>query len=215
MSDDAPRKNWFSERMKGQNAQGRLDHELLQFEAERLKWLLQRFGLKKRMHQVIRRYHADTGRSELRFEAFNEVFPTFPFLIGCTKLQGVPMPGRVSKSGQQKVTPVDYHIYLDPASTEPARFKNFTKVPFVGAYKDFYAASAGRANGRKVALIFPRKGFLHGMVMHNDSSEQFWTEGLSWVYKVPGTENRLYVQPLSALVEAIYEGGRGWRPPGE
>lgn len=214
MSEDTP-PNRFSRMMRGQNPHNRLEHELLQFEQERLKWLLTRLKLKHHMSRIINRYKAETGRTELRFEAFNEHFPTFPFLLGCTKLQGIPMPGRLKADGTQRVTPLDYHIYMDPASTEPARFKNFQKVPFVGAYKDFYAAAMKRARGRKIALLFPRKGFLHGMVMHNDASEQFWSEGLAWVYKVPETESRLYVQPLSALVDAIYENGRGWRPPGE
>lgn len=209
------RKNWFSDQMSHHVPDNQIAHELVQFERERLKWLLTRFKLKHHIARLIRYCESETGTAALRFSAFNDCFPTFPFVIGCTRLQRVPMPGRVRKGGQPKLTPLDYHIHRDPASTEPARFKQFQAVPFVGAYQTFYNEAAKHANGRAIALIFPRRGFLHGMVMHNDASEQYWSEGLSWVYKVPSTENKLYVRPLSALVEDIYDGGRGWRPPGD
>jgi hypothetical protein len=49
------------------------------------------------------------------------------------------------------------------------------------------------------------------MCIHNDESEQFWVDGLSWVYKF-GNGRRLYVSPFQNLIDAIYDHGRGWRP---
>lgn len=210
MSDDvAP--NVFSRMMKATHANHQLANQELQFEKSRVRFVLREFKLGAPVErQLVREHFEATGRSELRFLTFHNRFPTFPFYFGASTLRGIAVPW--TKGAVNGHTPSDYHVHRDPQSTEPARFKMFHWVPFVIAYGQLYQTSLGEASGRKLGLVFPRHGFRDGMVIHNDESEQFWTHGLCQVFKDPKSERRLYVQPFSSLLAAIYDGGRGWRP---
>jgi hypothetical protein len=160
----------------------------------RLETGLVRHTLKRLSLRAERRlrdhWQAEHGERYLKFASFNDVFPTFPFLLGSTRL--------------------DIHVHKDPKSTEPSRFKKFSRVPFVQAYEEFHADMVAEAATRSVALVFPRRGFKYGLVIHNDDSETYWERGLCWVFK--GEKHRLYVQPYANLLDAIYKNGHGWRP---
>lgn len=208
MSEEESRiPNRFNLLHLGGSLEARRNMELAQFEASRLKALMQRMKLADHLGAVFLQAEQMTGVRELRFAAFNELFPTFPFRIGCHTLRGLPLP-----YGDKK-TPMDYWVHRDNQSVEPARFKKFNWVPFKIAYDQLVQQMANPADLRKIALVFPRKGFTDGMVIHNDESENYWHTGLCWVYK-QADGSRLYVQPFTALIEAIYHQGRGWRPPG-
>jgi hypothetical protein len=181
-----------------------------QFEHERVKFTLQQLKLGHQTRQVGKIWaDAHGGKFELRFAAFNELFPTFPFLMGASRLRGIQI---VKNNRVVRTTPHDYHVHRDPASAEPSRFKDFAGVPFRAAYEQFFNSVGIGDDPRDVCLVFPRKGFLHGMCIHNNQSEQYWTEGLCWVYKSPKTSVRLYVQPFKHFIEAIHGNGRGWKP---
>lgn len=161
------------------------------FETGLVRHTLKRLSLPKHAERQIRdRWKEEHGERYLKFAAFNVVFPTFPFLLGSQRL--------------------DVHIHKDPKSTEPARFKKFTQVPFVKAYDEFYQDVAEEAATRSVALVVPRRGFKYGIVVHNDDSEMYWERGSCWVYK--GEKRRLYVQPYADLLDAIHRNGHGWSP---
>ena len=160
------------------------------FEGALVRHTLKRLGLSHAERRVRNLWHASTGDYYLKFSAFNTEFPSFPFLIGSTRL--------------------DVQVHLDKQSTEPARFKKFGAVPFVQAYEEFYADVSAEAATRRVALVVPRRGFRYGLVIHNDEDETHWERGLCWVFK--GKKHRLYVQPYANLLDAIYSDGRGWRP---
>jgi hypothetical protein len=155
---------------------------------------------------VCARWSQEYGQHELRFAAFQEMFPTFPFVFGCHMLQGLAVPWST------KPTPITYAVHTDTHSVEAARYTKFDAVPFVVAYKELYEQLATFANGRSIALVFPRKGFLHGMVLHDDQSEQYWPQGLAEVYKFTagGRDRRLYRMPFTALVAAI--ASQQWKP---
>ncbi len=219
MDDAAPQLppagNRFNELIGGgQTEDEKLGRALAKFEAARLRWLLARFKMMPHAaRSLAQRNHERSGRWALTFDAFNELYDSFPFVLGASLLRRLVMPWP-SKTDAPRRTEAFYHLHRDPYSTEPARFKKFSWVPFVVAYQQFIATlPADVVRRRKVALLFPRRGFKEGMVIHNDDAERYWEHGLCWVYKVPEQKERLYVQPLSALVESIYRGGHGWRPP--
>jgi hypothetical protein len=161
------------------------------FEAALVRHMLKRLSLPKSAERRVRdRWQEQHGERYLKFAAFNAVFSTFPFLMGSTRLET--------------------HVHEDPKSTEPARFKKFSRVPFVQSYEEFFQDVAVEAATRSTALVFPRRGFRYGLVIHNDESETYWDKGLCWVYK--GEKHRLYVQPFVNLLDAIYRDGHGWRP---
>jgi len=209
MTSDKP----FSRLMASAQSQGdcRILAQEVQFEAARVRFVVRRFGLGAPvLRQLVEDWFRTTGRRELRFAAFHERYPTFPFYFGTHTLCGLAVPWTAGAVGGR--TPYNYHVHRDPYSTEPARYKKFEWVPFVIAYRQFYNSASAAASGRSIGLIFPRRGMVDGMIIHNDESEQFWTSGLCQVYKDPKTEKRLYVQPFAALIAAIYNNGRGWRP---
>ena len=178
------------------------------FEHERCLFLLRTFRLAPFHKQEMAQLHArHAGDRLLTFAAFNEHFPTFPFLLGAHTLQGLEVPWG------DKLTSSHYTVHEDPYSTEPSRFRKFGWVPFVVAYTRFYAQHAATVN-RRLCLVFKRKGIVNGMCVHNDDSERYWPAGLAWVYKFSesGQDRRLYVLPFDNLVGAVYAGGRGWRP---
>lgn len=179
------------------------------YEHGRVDHMLKRFKLTASRRAMMNARAASTGQAQLTFDDFNDRFPTFPFAMAAHRLRGVACLG---KKGQ--ATPDDYQVHRDPNATEPARFKKFMRVPFVAAYLEVLAYRQDLADPRPLAMTFPRKGFLHGMVIHNDDSERYWHDGLCWVYKGEdeGRAVRYYVQPFSALIEAIFDDGRGWRP---
>ena len=180
-----------------------------EFENERVKFVMNRLGLSAQLREIGRIWEDRCGRFEYRFAAFNEVFPSFPFLLGSSVLRGV----EVIKNGRiVHTTPQDYAVHRDTRSVVPSCFKDFAGVPFVAAYATLSDQLAGDAAARSICLVFRRHGFLHGMCVHDDQSEQYWSEGLSWVYKIPKTGKRLYVQPFQHLIDDIHNNGRGWRP---
>ena len=203
-------KNWFNELnadTTGMEARLAVDDDQ-KFEEGQVRFTLQKFKLQFYARQMVEQERQQNGSNYLKFAIFNEMFPSFPFIMGASRLRNLP----IIRNGRTLAkTPVDYEVHRDSASTEPARFKNFGRVPFQCAYQYFYDKASTDDDGRKVCLTFPRKGFLRGMCIHNDSSEEHWTSGLSWVYKMPNG-SRIYVQPYSALLDAIHKNGRGWRP---
>ncbi len=84
-------------------------------------------------------------------------------------------------------------------------------------YSDFYEAEEERANDRVVGLVFPRKGIRHGLIMYASDDHlvlPFSKQEFYQVY-VGGTrkaQHRLYIRSFQKVVEAIHNGGHGWRP---
>jgi len=163
-----------------------------QWEEAVVKRTLKEFSLgPSTRREMAKIWHDEHGSFALKFSVFNAMFADFPFVLGTTRLDGK-------------------HVHQDPKATEPARFERFSQVPFVEAYREFYQDVYCEANLRKVGLVFPRKGFRYGMVIHNDDSEDYWSSGLCWVYKAKQGD-RLYIQPFSSLLEGIKK-SRTWRP---
>lgn len=163
-----------------------------QFEETLVKHMLARLKLSEFKSELLGIWHSQHGEYRLKFASLNFKFPTFPFVLGSGRFEGDP-------------------VHKDRKSTEPARFKSFASVPFVEMFREFKEQVDAEAGWRNVGLIFPRKGFRYGMIIHDNEEESYWQQGLSWVYKdVKG--DRTYVQPFTAVLDSIYDNGRGWRP---
>jgi hypothetical protein len=175
------------------------------YEHDRLRFVLRALRIPEQMAALQRM--ADTRGSMLAtFHDFGALFPSFPFRLGCTRL-------RCFDLGNGVVTPANYAVHRDNRSVEPARFSAFHRVPFVVAYRRLLAEepSDGENRGR-VAMVFRRRGFRQGMVIHNDAEETYWRKGLCWVYKGEkgGLEYRYFIQSFQSLIEAISVSG--WKP---
>lgn len=154
------------------------------FEESCVRLLLSRLSLTDLHEPMLERSQAYWGERRLAFPVFNELVPSFPFVLGSWQ-------------------PTEA-VHLDTRATEPQRFKQMQKVPFFIAYKDFFnSLDPDVLNGKKVALVFPRKSMRYGMVIHNDGGERFWRSGTCWVTKL--SKGIVYAQPFTALVDGIAE----------
>lgn len=165
----------------------------LQYEERLVRFVVTQLKLgTAAMKQLSARRRNLDGSGYLLLADFNELFPDFPIVLGADRLEGI-------------------RLHLEPRAFLPSLFKAFDKAPFVAAYEAFWAAAASRAQGRALGLIFPRKGFRHGLIIHNGGLDEYWIRGMVMVYQ-GGTEQkqeRLYVQSFAPLVESIRE--HGWR----
>lgn len=217
--------NRFDELNASADSSWQRETEDLQFEDRRVDYLMRQFGLQRQALQM-RRQRKDQGNvGSLTFDLFEGRFPDFPFRFFAHRLVGVPLAtsetamiddqGRPQDEYDEegvRRTPYNYQIHRDALSAEPARFKNFTRVPFVVAYLQRLEELGDDI--RPTGMVFPRKGFAQGMVIHNDEDERYWSEGLCQVYKgqVLGENTRLYVQPFRHLIAELRDGDAAWRP---
>ncbi len=85
------------------------------------------------------------------------------------------------------------------------------------AYDAFYERAAESANGRVVALVFPRKGFRNGLVVYAADEPQALPLGERegfFTYVGGKRKNRqwMLVRSFQKTIEAIHNGGHGWKP---
>lgn len=165
------------------------------FEEERVKFVLNRCGLADQKWPLLEAGRAKYGRPRLTFALFNELFPTFPVLLGASRLNGCK-------------------LHEDARASLPELFNNFERAPFFKAYEEFLEAVADSVNDRCVALVFPRNRIKGGLVIHDGGLPEGWDRG-NVLTHTGGTRDKpfkVFVQPFNRMIESIYNGGHGWRP---
>lgn len=170
------------------------------FEAGRVNYLLTvfKFNAGKTAAALRRAEAAARGTAELTFRAFDEAYPTFPVVLGASRLGGV-------------------QLHLAPTAFLPALFRDFGRAPFVTAYEEFYEAAADRADGRPVGLVFPRKGLRHGLVIYaadDPAALPLGEREAVFCYAAGSKKARqwLVVRSFQRTLEAVHNAGHGWRP---
>lgn len=133
---------------------------------------------------------AETGQYALTFRAFHEYYPSFPLLLGASRLES--------------------KLHLDPNAMLPALFKKFQKAPFMAEYLDLRRLKYGSEQGRTVGLIVPRKGMPKGLIIHGAGIEGIPYQGLTMTFTADDCEP-VYVRSFADLVSAICRPG-GWEP---
>ena len=193
--------NPFSE-MNKDHAGELTARESTAWESTRVRHLLNKLGAAHLTARLQLAERGRTGTSDLTFNAVGDVLPNFPFLLRASTLRGIEVPYDDGK------TSTSYAVDRDWRSTEPSRFKDFRNVPFVVEFfRQFEAIPPDET--RACGLVFPRRGFVHGLVIHDDDSEIFWTSGLSWVYKLPKprsnfpNRSKLFIVPFTTLILSV------------
>ena len=92
----------------------------------------------------------------------------------------------------------------------PRWFENFRGLPFVAPFHDFITAVGPSSDLKPSGLVFPRKGFRQGLVIYNGDLNEYRIKGGEFVFE--NEEETYHVRPFSAVVDAIYNSGRGWKP---
>jgi len=164
------------------------------FEASKVRFILQTHGLKKaerRLQEAAANLGSEEGYASLK--AFNEAFPTYPIVLGASRLDGIK-------------------VHADPRCLMGNLFKTFMDAPFVAAFQTFEAI-VSRRDGRAVGVIFPRKGYRHGWIIHDELSG-LGPHGTVLSHH-EGSESKgrtLYVRSFQALVAGVWKRGHGWKP---
>lgn len=156
------------------------------FEGQRVRLVLDRFGLGHHAPAMVARFEQKRGRRWLSFETFFEFFPTFPVL-----LEG-------------------HWFYQVGRRCRPAAlFRSFEETFLVRRYLDVHARGREEAKGRPTGMVFNFDGYENGMVMHDGA---FDTGGVKMVCPLPGDTppHRVTVEPFLGLLDHLAAGG--WTP---
>ena len=116
---------------------------------------------------------------------FNAMFPSFPVLLGYTSLPKLKVP-----------------LHQAAEAFHPVWFKTFMKLPFMKEYETAFDLAAAAASNKPVGLIFPRRGFQQGLIVHNGNFYTYVGDQCSChVYKT--SKVILIVQPLQSFLTVV------------
>lgn len=192
--------NDFFDRAKTRSQERMTERTATAYEETVVTYLLASFKFKvAKTSKELRQFHADrVGVADLTLDAFCRRYESFPLELGASRLGGI-------------------RLHTDPNSLLPALFKRMGAAPFVEAYDDFYERTVARGCTRLPALVFPRKGIPHGLVVYASKERDPIALAehetiLTYVGGDKGKKERtwLTIRSLQKLVESLYAGGHGW-----
>ena len=102
----------------------------------------------KYRHTLTRLCEERTGRKHVTFPLFNELHPSYPVVLSFSRLGGVK-------------------VHADPRCMLAALIKSFAKTPFYQYFEDWLTQARPAAGGRQVGMVFGRRGFKYGMIIHD------------------------------------------------
>jgi hypothetical protein len=97
-------------------------------------------------------------------------------------------------------------IHRDTKHVHPLWFKNFEKLPFVVVYLEKYREYSCTSQGefRPLCMVFPRKGFMQGMCIHNGAVDTYLREDSSGhVYRSGKYSQDFLVQPFQSVARIL------------
>lgn len=161
------------------------------YENARVRFMVARLGMGRAAHTLADRHAELYGSRGLTFGVFAEEYPDFPVLLAASTLGGV-------------------ELHQDNRSVFPNWYRRFPDLPFVAPFEAHLERVAGKVrSGFAAGLVFPRKGFGQGLVVHTDVPSAEFGRGGCFTYR-GGTRGRpveLHVRPFSDLVDAVRAGG--------
>ena len=171
-------------------------YKSLMWEHDRVNFVLRRLKLDKLTPILISRAKRATGDKRLAFGIFNELFEDFPLFLTCDNLSHLPNP---------------WHLL--PSAVFLSWFKSFRTVPIVKAFKGKLECYPSET--RPIGMIFPRKGFEQGMIIHDGPIEKLVppnTGYFAYTGKKGKQYNTLVVQQLAPMLDWV---AKTWKPKRE
>lgn len=150
------------------------------WEHARVLHLLQVLNLKPVTNE-IKQVSSD---SLFTFDVFNELVSDFPVYLFAEALKSQPP------------------IHRDDRSVHPLWFKSFKTLPFVKLYTERLKTMRVKIK-RPVGMVFPRKGFQQGMILHNGDHEKFVPLNSSCHLYKAEDGNTMVVQPFTGFLEHV------------
>ena len=181
-----------SEHLREELAAGR-EHTLV-------GWVLKRIKQGHKQREMLSKAEEELGRTLLTFDMFNDAFPTFPI--------------RLHFNGLCQLNPP---LYKNPKSLFPCWFRDFKHLPIIHPYSALFAMT-GHINGvsKPLGMIFPRKGFQQGMILHNGGEYPRFVPTKSTCMIYHGSHGvDLTVQPFLSFIDHIVsktDDGLAWEP---
>jgi len=148
-----------------------------QWESKRAEWVFRKKGLTSKIKPL--KSSSDDGL--LSLSMLQEFFPEVYLTSGYLKAK-IP-------------------IHKDTSAVHPAWFKGFLKLPFIESYKDILTSRSDSVE--IVGMVFPRKGFQNGLILHNGHWLNYVPQG-SGFHLYRGKNDRvLTVQSFSDFVTCL------------
>ncbi len=132
-----------------------------------------------------------TGQHRMTFALFNELFPNYPVLLAFNRLGGIK-------------------LHADSRMMLASLIKTFAKTPVHQYFDDWLPTAQSMANGRNVGMVFGRRGFKYGMIIHDGGLD--FSRHLDTVISFKGGSRQtpvlLGTQWFDTFVDAIAERNR-------
>ena len=102
-------------------------------------------------------------------------------------------------------------LHRDPRAIHPMWFKSFLSLPFVKLYEERLEELYDAKQKKPFGMVFPRKGFAQGLILHNGNWDLF-VPNQSSCHIFKGSKKKsmtLLVQPYSSFIDHVRD-GLGW-----
>ena len=155
------------------------------WEHSRVSWTTNQLALQS----YVKRFQKNNPGELLNFEWFNSE-NYLPIYLAC-----------IHDLGKQP-------LHRNQKAIQPNWFLKFPTLPFVAPYKKLLA-SLPNSMGRPVGLIFPRKGFGQGLIIHNGSINDYVPHDTGFhVYRTKENSSHEFfiVQSYSSLITKLKSG---------
>lgn len=158
------------------------------YEEGRVRYLL-KFLFPKTANTLERDIRKKNG-SDLTFAGFNDECATFPVMLGAVK------PARA--------------LHVDESCFLPNLFNNFTKSTIFKLFEKFFEENCDRIASRPSGLVFQRKGFPHGGIIHTFEGLSLVGPVLVWPLLKTKETKHLYLHRFDNFLTSVRESG--WTP---
>lgn len=165
------------------------DQHLRQWESTRVEWTLRRLKLEPQRKEIA----SSAVGGQYTFSDFRRVVSSFPAYLLAEPMAGV----------QQ--------LHRDPRAIHPMWFKSFLSLPFVKLYEERLEELYDTKQKKPFGMVFPRKGFAQGLILHNGNWDLF-VPNQSSCHIFKGSKKKsitLLVQPYSSFIDHVRD-GLGW-----
>ena len=171
------------------------DQQKLRFESTKVESTMKRVGLGRQVRSLVNEAMRQFSHNFLTFNLFRQEFPTFPVSLTCHNLNGLS-------------------LHSEAKAALPIWFKDFQHLPFMKFYAEAFESLGSLAQHKPVGMVFPRKGFPQGLIVHNGDVHEFVPpQGSCFVHLGGGKKSQgmLVVQPYVSFLDHIYRKGHGWK----
>ena len=158
------------------------DTQAHQWESARVEWTLRRMKRDAARKEIL----SESSTGLYTFEAFNRVVD-FPMSLFAEAMKDEPP------------------LHRDTRAIHPIWFKAFIGLPFMSYYEERFSEFIQNNSERALGMVFPRKGFSQGLIVHNGDWDLFVPPQSSCHIFKGGKKHsmNLIVQPFMGFIDHV------------